>query len=535
MKISSRPYKTSGLLVKKNNKFFFEDLFSKKIFKNITFNAKNFFDIQLISCEIQFSNRKYVLKNIVVKHTNSFENLIGEVTKKKFDLKNHYKKKNIEIKSPTQEGRIDLTDLDFITIDGDDAKDFDDAVYCTKEKDRYKLYVAIADVSFYVDEDSYVDKIALANSFSIYLDQSLPMLPNELSDDLCSLKPNVNRLAVICEIVINKCGIVESSKFYESIIQSKRRFTYNEVNIIIKNNFVLADNFTFLLKLLHELSLKLNTERINNGALLFNHSKEFFSAERVIEELMLIANKSVAIFLQSKSKKNSIIFRHHPKSSAEKEKDFESLINVFDFKLEENAFFFEYLDPFLKNFDVNKRKIIGTSFLCFLEKAVYDLMQSSHYALAFEKYLHFTSPIRRYPDLINHRVLKKIVKNETVAKLDPSVTAIINNRENQVEEIHYYYKNLFNLIKFYNTNPINKVLIGIITGVSNFGIFITLRDFDVTGLLHKRNIKILEFQKHKIKILHHGEVVDLRIFDEVSVKIRSLEILNLKVDLSLKK
>ena len=91
------------------------------------------------------------------------------------------------------------------------------------------------------------------------------------------------------------------------------------------------------------------------------------------------------------------------------------------------------------------------------------------------------------------------------------------------------------MIKFYNTKPINKVLIGIITGVSDFGIFITLRDFDVTGLLHKRNIKILEFQKHKIKILHHGEVLDLRIFDEVSVKIRSLEILNLKVDLSLKK
>ena len=113
MKISSRPYKTSGLLVKKNNKFFFEDLFSKKIFKNITFNAKNFFDIQLISCEIQFSNRKYVLKNIVVKHTNSLENLIGEITKKKFDLKNHYKKKNIEIKSPTQEGRIDLNGLRF--------------------------------------------------------------------------------------------------------------------------------------------------------------------------------------------------------------------------------------------------------------------------------------------------------------------------------------------------------------------------------------------------------------------------------------
>ena len=100
MKISSRPYKTSGLLVKKNNKYFFEDLFSKKIFKNITFNSKNFFDIQLISCDIQFSNKKYVLKNIVVKHTNSFENLIGEVTKKKFDLKNHYKKKNLVIKSP---------------------------------------------------------------------------------------------------------------------------------------------------------------------------------------------------------------------------------------------------------------------------------------------------------------------------------------------------------------------------------------------------------------------------------------------------
>ena len=505
MKISSRPYKTTGLLVKKNNKFFFEDLFSKKIFKNITFNAKNFFDIQLISCEIQFSNRKYILKNINVKHSNSLENLIGEITKKKFDLKNHYRKKNIEIKSHTLEGRTDLTNLDFITIDGEDAKDFDDAVYCTKEKDHYKLYVAIADVSFYVDEDSYVDKIALANSFSIYLDQSIPMLPNELSDDLCSLKPNVNRMAVVCEIVINQTGIVKSYKFYESIIKSKKRFTYDEVNRIIKNNFESDSDFKFLLKSLHELSLKLNTERVNNGALLFNHSKGFFSAERVIEELMLIANKSVAIFLHTKSKKNSIIFRHHPKSSIEKEKDFESLINVFDFKYEEKAFFFDCLDSFLENFDANNRKIIGTSFLCFLEKAVYDSNHSSHYALAFEKYLHFTSPIRRYPDLINHRILKKIVKNETVAKLDPSVVSIINNKENEVEEIHYYYKNLFNLIKFYNTKPINKVLKGIITGISDFGIFITLRDFDVTGLLHKRNIKIIEFQKHKIKILHHGE------------------------------
>ena len=121
----------------------------------------------------------------------------------------------------------------FYYIDGD-AKDFDDAVYCTKEKDYYKLYVAIADVSFYVDEDSYVDKIALANSFSIYLDKSIPMLPNELSDDLCSLKPNVNRMALVCEIVINQNGIVKSYKFYESIIKSKKRFTYDEVNRIIK-------------------------------------------------------------------------------------------------------------------------------------------------------------------------------------------------------------------------------------------------------------------------------------------------------------
>ena len=196
--------------------------FQKKIFKNITFNTKNLFDIQLISCEIQFSNKKYILKNINVKHSNSLENLIGEITKKKFDLKNHYRKKNIEIKSHTLEGRTDLTNLDFITIDGEDAKDFDDAVYCSKEKDHYKLYVAIADVSFYVDEDSYVDKIALANSFSIYLDQSIPMLPNELSDELCSLKPNVNRMAVVCEIVINQTGIVKSYKFYESIIKSKK-------------------------------------------------------------------------------------------------------------------------------------------------------------------------------------------------------------------------------------------------------------------------------------------------------------------------
>ena len=136
--------------------------------------------------------------------------------------------------------------------------------------------------------------------------------------------------------------------------------------------------------------------------------------------------------------------------------------------------------------------------------------------------------------MINHRVLKKIIKNERVTTLDPSIVAMINNRENEVEEIHYYYKNLFNLIKFYNSKPINKVLKGIITGISDFGIFITLRDFDVTGLLHKKNIKIIDFQKHKIKILHFGEVIELKIFDEVSVKILTLEILNLKVDLSLK-
>ena len=535
MKISSRPYKTSGLLVKKNNRFFFEDLFSKKILKNITLNEKNLFDIQLISCEIQLLNRKYVLKNINIKNTNSLENFIGEITKKKFELKNHYKKKIIEIKSFENQRRIDLTDLDFITIDGEDAKDFDDAVYCTKYKDYYKLYVAIADVSFYVDEDSYVDKIALSNSFSIYLDESIPMLPNELSDDLCSLKPKVKRMAVVCEIIINHSGIVDSFKFYESIIMSKKRFTYDEVNRIIKNNFKLNDDFKLLLKSLHELSIKLNTERVNNGALLFNNSKSFFSAERVIEELMLIANKSVAIFLKSKSKKNSIVFRHHPKSSIEKEKEFKSLINVFDFKSEQNIVLFDVLDSFLENFDANKRKIIGTSFLYFLEKAVYDSKNSTHYALAFEKYLHFTSPIRRYPDLINHRVLKKIIKDEKVEILDPSVVAMINNRENEVEQIHYYYKNLFNLVKFYNTKPINKILQGIITGISDFGIFITLKDFDVTGLLHKRNVKIIELQKHKIKILHFGEVVDLRIFDEVLVKIISLEILNLKVDLSLEK
>jgi ribonuclease R len=339
--------------------------------------------------------------------------------------------------------RVDLTHLPFYTIDPIGAKDFDDAIYYDKVK--HKLFIAIADVSSYISEETPLDKEALKRSFSIYFpDIVFPMLPSKFSDDICSLKPNLNRLSFVYEIDLDKKNKIKDFKLYEAIIQSKRRFSYDEVDEILQNNLDnKSDVIVESIQELYRITLYLRKNRIFNGF-------EFKSIEykqkliddrligvdichstpshSLIEECMLIANKISASQLN-----NYGIYRIHDEPS------FEALYNlvsevsylgITNIKTSNGS------HSIIKNIQKKADKIglleqIDDLIIKSLKMAYYSEKKSGHFGLGFEGYSHFTSPIRRYSDLILHRILKtkKIPKNIS------QLTQDISSQERKIQAI----------------------------------------------------------------------------------------------------
>jgi ribonuclease R len=408
--------------------------------------------------------------------------------------------------------RLDLREEVCLTIDPEDAKDFDDAVSIrVLENGNYELGVHIADVSYYVKENSVIDKEALRRGTSVYLvDRVVPMLPEKLSNRICSLRPNEDRLTFSCIMEVSRNGTVVNYQIVESVIRSKYRFNYEEVEKIIQNKHAKFP-FTSEILRLYELSRILIKRRQALGSLDFDlpevkvkldqngfpvelTKRERLESHRLIEEFMLLANQTVtghiALHLRANGKVPPFIYRIHEEPDKDKMDDFKEFVRALGHPIDPNKkVTAKLLGQFLDGIRGTPEEVIVEDLMLrSLMKAKYSTQNVGHFGLAFKYYTHFTSPIRRYPDLAVHRLLKKYqgrfdygsvkalkTKLERVAKIssEREVIAMEAERESvKLKQVEFMQRHL------------GDEFDGIISGVVPFGIFVEITDLLVEGLVH---------------------------------------------------
>jgi len=432
----------------------------------------------------------------------------------------------IEVKARDKIDRFDLTELPFVTIDGEDARDFDDAVYCEqKENGGWRLYVAIADVSHYVRVDTVLDQSARQRGTSVYFPQYVvPMLPEKLSNGLCSLNPKVERLVLVCEMNLSAQGRISGFQFYEGFIVSHARLTYTEVAKVINSDNPRDPTRLALREVvpqldeLHNLFLALMKMREQRGAINFDttelqfqfseqgrvqsiHPRARNTAHRIIEECMLCANVCAARFV-TKNKKPGL-YRVHERPETEKVEYLVEFLSRFGVSLNyQNTIKpSDYQAVINQLRDKKNGRVLQMSLLRSMNQAVYQMQNEGHFGLGYPEYTHFTSPIRRYPDLLTHRLIKSVIhsriKSNVALRLGkPKKTIFYPYDEEQVTTLgeHTSFTErraeaaVYEVLEWikcdYISDRVGDILEGVITGVTKFGFFVELNDVFVEGLVH---------------------------------------------------
>ncbi len=409
-------------------------------------------------------------------------------------------------------GRLDLRKEVIVTIDGDDAKDLDDAISLTiNENGNYYLGVHIADVSHYVSEDSPLDKEAVERGTSIYLvDRVIPMLPHKLSNGICSLNPHVDRLTMSCFMEIDKTGEVIDYKIDQSVIHSTERMTYNNVNKILAGDKEMTKQYQHvqdLFFLMQELASILQNKREQRGAIDFDVKeakvlvnkkgkptdvvlRERGISDRIIESFMLQANETVAKHFCLFDK--PFIYRVHEHPKLSKLQQFTGIAKTMGYEIEGSL---EDIEPMQlrklieSSRDKEEHDVITTLLLRCMQKAAYDENCLGHYGLADEYYTHFTSPIRRYPDLLVHRLIRTYLvqnklDNETLNHFN-EVVPILAKKSSERERLAITIEREVEDMKKaeFMEQYINKEFDGIISSVTSFGFFVELEN-TIEGLVH---------------------------------------------------
>jgi len=453
--------------------------------------------------------------------------------------------KSIEINYDLED-RVDLRDKIIFTIDPEDAKDFDDAVSVEKNEDgTYVLGVHIADVSHYVKEDTPLDREALRRATSVYLVKNvIPMLPEKLSNGVCSLRPNEDSLTFSIFITLTKRFALKSFEIKKSIINSKRRFSYEEAQKIIDTK---KGDFSEELLLMYKMSKSITLTRLKEESLDFDSNevkftftskgevddiivKERLESMRLIEEFMLLANKCATLFVKEISKKNEMhypfVYRVHDIPNKDKMKELSEFVKQFGYTINP-----EDKNSLRKLLTEIKSKpeefIINNLLIRSMAKAIYTTKNIGHYGLGFRDYTHFTSPIRRYPDLVVHRLLHEYIKSgkdihkkiEHYKIILPEICKQSSIMEQNAEQAE---RESIKLMQGeYISKHIGDEYEGIVSGIVQFGMFVEIMDILVEGMIRFRDIegdyyeydekKHIAVGRRKHKVYHAGQKVKIKV------------------------
>ena len=451
--------------------------------------------------------------------------------------------------------REDIRDLPLVTIDGEDARDFDDAVYCQPEGRGFRLWVAIADVSHYVRPGAALDQEGYERGNSVYFPRRvIPMLPEELSNGLCSLNPKVDRLCMVCEMEVGSTGTIKKFRFYPGVMHSKARLTYHQVWDWLSGTDKPAKDQAWLmepLQHLYKLFKVLLKARGKRGAIDFEtlETKMLFDAQdkierivpssrndahRVIEECMLAANVCASEFLAKK--KHPALYRIHEGPTPEKLKALQEFLAEFGFFLTGGD------DPHAKDYAELLAKIKGrpdeqllqTVLLRSLRQAIYSPDNVGHFGLAYEAYTHFTSPIRRYPDLMVHRAIKACLRGETYAPGDWSAIGLhCSMTERRADDAT---RDVVAWLKcFYMQDKLNEEFDGVISAVVSFGCFVALNEVFVEGLVHVTELgqDYFHFDAARHQMMGERTGRRFRLGDKVRIRVVRVDIETTRIDFAL--
>ena len=483
-------------------------------------------------------------------------------------VEKYVKKFTEEVPEEAKKDRVDLRNLPLVTIDGEDARDFDDAVYCEKHGKGWKLWVAIADVSYYVRLRSALDVEAHNRGNSVYFpNRVVPMLPEILSNGLCSLNPQVDRLCMVCEMQISAKGKLTDYRFYEAVMNSHARLTYTKVAKMLEGDEELRACYSTLvphLEDLYKLYQALLGARHQRGAIDFETIETKFifnamgrieriepvvrnNAHKIIEECMILANIAAANFMEKH--KEPALYRIHATPSEEKLTSFRTFLNEFGLTLEGG------LKPTTKDYAALLEKVkerpdhelIQTMLLRSLSQAVYHADNIGHFGLALEEYAHFTSPIRRYPDLTLHRGIKYLLAKEQGAKRKTTDTGgyhysfdemdLLGNHCSMTERrADDATREVADWLKCeYMQDHVGGEFSGVISSVTGFGLFVRLDDLFIDGLVHISTLEndYYQFDAAKQRLIGENSGMQYRLGDKVRIKVEAVHLENKMVDFSL--
>nr|WP_121273297.1 ribonuclease R [Pedobacter schmidteae] len=454
-------------------------------------------------------------------------------------------------------GRRDFRDTITFTIDPADAKDFDDAIsFKTLENGNYEVGIHIADVSHYVLPNSDLDKEAYARATSVYLvDRVIPMLPERLSNGVCSLRPHEDKLCFAAVFELDEKANIITEWFGRTVIHSDRRFSYEEAQEVIENK---AGDYAAEILKLNELAYILRERKFKNGAISFESTevkfkldeqgkpigvyvKERKDAHKLIEDFMLLANKKVAEFIAKKGKgkqKYTFVYRSHDAPNLENLNSFALFAARFGYKInmKSDKEIAKSLNYLMEDVEGKKEQNVLTQLaIRSMAKAIYTTKKTSHYGLAFDHYTHFTSPIRRYPDVMVHRLLAANLNNEKSAneeeyEIASSHSSAMEKRAADAERASIKYKQAE-----YLEENVGNIFAGIISGVTEWGMYVELTENKCEGMIRLRDITddFYVLDEKNYCIVGQRKQKKYQLGDEVMVKVKKVDLSKRQIDFSL--
>ncbi len=477
------------------------------------------------------------------------------------EVKKAVKELPVKVLDKDKKGREDIRDLPLVTIDGEDARDFDDAVFCEKQGKGWRLLVAIADVSHYVKSDTALDASAIERGTSVYFpERVIPMLPEELSNGLCSLKPEVDRLCMVCEMSIDQFGKVKQHRFFEGIMYSHARLTYNEVGAILQeDDKALKKKYKALVPHLEELYALYNVfreQRTKRGSIDFETTEtrivfgedrkiekivptERNDAHKLIEECMIAANVAAAEFLLDNE--IATLYRVHELPQTDKLSGLREFLGELGLRLEggdepEPKHYSKVLDSIQERPDFH---LIQTVLLRSMSQAVYQPENDGHFGLALEAYAHFTSPIRRFPDLLVHRAIRHLLSKKSVASFRYGKVDMESFGEHCSMTSRRADEATMDAVAWlkceYMMDKVGEIFEGTISAVTSFGLFVELDEIYVEGLVHVTGLKNDYYHfdpvKHRLTGERMGKIY--RLADRIQVKVMRVDLDERKIDFEL--